>query len=216
MFGVRYPGWIDRLKRERAIAVVRSTSLGSGYEMAKAVLAAGMEFVEIGWNGDRSAELVRRLREEFPHCQIGAGTLVNGEQVREAIASRSQFLFSPHTDMEAIRMAAEAGVPMVPGALSPTEILAAWKAGAAAVKVFPVRAMGGDRYIRSLKGPLDFVPLVPTGGVTLENAKLLVEAGSIAVGISSHLFPRSLVEAEDWESITGLASRLRSNLGVGG
>ncbi|WP_017659568.1 bifunctional 4-hydroxy-2-oxoglutarate aldolase/2-dehydro-3-deoxy-phosphogluconate aldolase [Baaleninema simplex] len=216
MFGVRYPDWLDRLKQQRAIAVVRSPTLAMGYGMARAVVEAGMEFVEVGWNGDRPAELVRRLRDEFPHCQIGAGTLVNARQVREAIAARSQFLFCPHTDVEAVRIAIEAGVPMVPGALSPTEILTAWTAGAAAVKVFPVQAVGGASYIRSLKSPLDFVPFVPTGGVTLDNARSLVDAGAIAVGISSSLFPRSLVESEDWQGIAGLASRLRSNLGANG
>jgi len=205
---LRHPVWIDRLKRQRAIAVVCPPTFALGYGMAMAVVEAGMEFVEIAWNGDRSAELVEKLRNELPHCQIGAGTLTDEGQVREAIEAGAQFLFSPYTDLDMVRSSVDAGVPIVPGALSPTEILTAWKAGATAVKVFPVQAVGGVNYIRSLKRPLDFVPLVPTGGVTVEQLDGFIDAGAIAVGISSALFPRSLVEAEDWLGITALAARL--------
>jgi 2-dehydro-3-deoxyphosphogluconate aldolase / (4S)-4-hydroxy-2-oxoglutarate aldolase len=96
----------------------------------------------------------------------------------------------------------QAGVPMVAGALTPSEIAAAWQAGAAGVKVFPVMAVGGASYIRSLQGPLAGIPLIPTGGVTPKAAVDLVEAGAIAVGLASALFPKAQVQAQDWASIS--------------
>jgi 2-dehydro-3-deoxyphosphogluconate aldolase/(4S)-4-hydroxy-2-oxoglutarate aldolase len=108
----------------------------------------------------------------------------------------------------------EAGIPIVPGALSPTEIVTAWQAGASCIKVFPIEAVGGANYIKSLQGPLGQIPLIPTGGVTLENAKEFIIAGAVAVGLSGELFPKSLVVAEDWEAVAQRANTLRQRLGV--
>jgi 2-dehydro-3-deoxyphosphogluconate aldolase/(4S)-4-hydroxy-2-oxoglutarate aldolase len=103
-------------------------------------------------------------------------------------------------------------VPIVPGALSPTEIVTAWKAGASSVKVFPIQAVGGASYIKALQGPLGHIPLIPTGGVTLENAKEFIAAGAIAVGLSGELFPKPLIVAEDWEAIAQRAKTLKEHL----
>jgi 2-dehydro-3-deoxyphosphogluconate aldolase/(4S)-4-hydroxy-2-oxoglutarate aldolase len=103
-------------------------------------------------------------------------------------------------------------LPVVPGALTPNEIMMAWQAGATAVKVFPISTAGGPAYIRNLQGPLSHIPLLPTGGVTLENAAALIEAGAIGVGLSSSLFPKSAIAQENWQSITHLASQLLQSL----
>lgn len=205
--------WLDRLKAAGAIAVVRAPSREVGRQMAQAAIAGGLSFVEIAWNGEdseMSARLVRELRSRFPDCQVGAGTLRNAAQTEAAIAAGAQFLFSPHTDGALLQRAIAAGVPAIPGALTPTEILAAWQAGATAVKVFPVSALGGDRYLRSLRAPLAGVPLVPTGGVDASNAGGFLAAGAVAVGVSGGLFPRDRVAAADWAAIAGLARQLRS------
>ncbi|HIK30345.1 MAG TPA: bifunctional 4-hydroxy-2-oxoglutarate aldolase/2-dehydro-3-deoxy-phosphogluconate aldolase [Oscillatoriales cyanobacterium M59_W2019_021] len=201
--------WYGILQRHRAIAVIRAFDFDRGVCMAKAVAAAGMRPIEISWSSDRAADLVEKLRSELPECTIGAGTLFDRDRVKEAIAAGAQFLFSPHTDPEMIRTALDADVPMVPGALSPTEIVTAWHAGASAVKVFPISAVGGVSYIRSLQGPLGHIPLIPTGGITPDNAKAAIEAGALAVGLGSSLFPKSYVEAEDWDGITAIARKLR-------
>jgi 2-dehydro-3-deoxyphosphogluconate aldolase / (4S)-4-hydroxy-2-oxoglutarate aldolase len=106
----------------------------------------------------------------------------------------------------------DAGVPIVPGAFSPTEILTAWQAGATCVKVFPISGLGGVAYLRSLQGPLGHIPLIPTGGVTLENAKLFIAAGAIAVGLAGELFPKNLLENGDWEAIAKIVSNFSQNL----
>lgn len=119
--------------------------------MAKAVSAAGMSLIEITWNSDRALELVNHLRQELPDCTIGMGTIVSTLAVSEAIAAGAEFLFSPHTDSALIHSAIDRGVPMIPGALTPTEILTAWQAGATSVKVFPIQAVGGASYISTLR-----------------------------------------------------------------
>ena len=130
--------------------------------MAKAVASGGMNLIEITWNSDRPADLIGQLRAELPTCTIGTGTLLNLDQMEQAIAAGAQFLFTPHVDPVMIQAAVSQGIPIIPGALSPTEIVTAWTAGASCVKVFPVGAVGGATYIKSLQGPLGQIPLIPT------------------------------------------------------
>jgi 2-dehydro-3-deoxyphosphogluconate aldolase/(4S)-4-hydroxy-2-oxoglutarate aldolase len=183
--------------------------------MAQAVAAGGMLLIEITWNSDRAPDLIGQLRKELPHCRIGTGTLLNLEQLRQAIDAGAQFLFTPHVDPALIAAAVTADVPIVPGALSPTEIVTAWSSGASCVKVFPIQAVGGANYIKALQGPLGHIPLIPTGGVTLENAKDFLMAGAIAVGLSGELFPKSLIAAEDWKAIAQRAKTLKEQLATG-
>ena len=204
--------WLKLLRSERAIAVIRAPEMELGRQMALAVAAGGIKLIEITWNSDRAGELIGNLRAELPDCRIGSGTLLDVLQLREAIAAGAQFLFTPHVNPVLIDAAVEAFVPIIPGAMSPTEIVTAHQAGASCVKVFPISAVGGVSYIKSLQAPLGQIPLIPTGGVTLENAKEFIKAGAIAVGLAGELFPQKLVQLGDWESIRYKAYRLRENL----
>ena len=129
-----------------------------------------------------------------------------------AIDSGAQFLFTPHTDLTLIQTAVKANIPIIPGALSPTEIVTAWQAGASCVKVFPIQAVGGVNYIRNLQGPLGNIPLIPTGGVTLKNAKEFLQAGAIAVGLAGDLFPQNLITQADWQGISRNAKKLMQQI----
>lgn len=180
--------------------------------MARSVARGGMRLIEITWNTDRAATLIEQLRAELPDCLIGAGTLLNREQMQGAINCGAQFLFSPHSDPHLIQLAVKLGVPIIPGALSPTEIVTAWQAGATSVKVFPVQSLGGADYIQSLQAPLAGIPLIPTGGVTVENAKAFLNAGAVAVGLSSSLFPQAAIAAGNWEAIVTQAETLMRSL----
>ncbi len=200
--------WLTLLKKHRAIAVIRAPEFELGRKMALAIAEGGMRLIEITWNSDRGAELISQLRSELPDCIIGTGTLLNKQHLSAAIACGSQFLFTPHVDISMIQAAVEKNVPIIPGALTPTEIVTAWTQGASCVKVFPVQAVGGASYIKSLQGPLAQIPLIPTGGVTIENTREFLEAGAIAVGLSSELFPKSLVISENWDAIAQLAQNL--------
>ena len=200
--------WLSAVQAQRAIAVVRAPSLEVGMQMAIAVAQGGVTLIEITWDSDRPAALIAQLRGKLPHCQIGAGTLLTRSAVQEAIAAGAQFLFSPHLNVELVQLAIAAQIPMIPGALTPSEIVAAWQAGAACVKVFPVQAVGGADYIRYLRSPLGQIPLIPTGGVTVENAQSFLQAGAIAVGLSGGLFPREAIDRQDWDAIRLQAARL--------
>ncbi len=212
--------WLTLLRQHRSIAVIRSSRQSLGRQMAQAVAAGGMRLIEITWNSDslrdssasRASELISQLCRELPHCTIGTGTLLNLEQLQQAIDAGAQFLFTPHVDRALIAAAVEAGVPIIPGALTPTEIVTAWDAGASCVKVFPIEAVGRANYIKSLQGPLGHIPLIPTGGVTLENAKEFITAGAIAVGLSGDLFPKPLIAAGDWDAIAQRAKTLNEQL----
>ena len=209
---MNHRSWLTLLKKHRAIAVIRSSEKELAWQMASAVAAGGIQFIEITWNTHKAAELIAQLRSEFPSFSIGTGTLLNLEQLQQAIDCGAQFLFAPHTDVAMIKTAVDAGVPIVPGAFSPTEIVTAWQAGATCVKVFPISALGGAAYLKSLQGPLGHIPLIPTGGVTLENAKVFIDAGAIAVGLAGDLFPKHLVENRDWRAIVEIARNLAQNL----
>jgi 2-dehydro-3-deoxyphosphogluconate aldolase/(4S)-4-hydroxy-2-oxoglutarate aldolase len=204
--------WLKLLQQTSAIAVIRAPKIDQGYQMAKAVASGGMQLIEITWNSDRPEQLISQLRSELPACTIGTGTLLTLDQMEQAIAAGAQFLFTPHVDPVMIQAAIHKGLPIIPGALSPTEIVTAWLAGASCVKVFPVQAMGGASYIKSLQAPLGHIPLIPTGGVTLENAKEFLTAGAIAVGLSGQLFPQQLVAAGNWDAIAQLAQTFMQQL----
>jgi len=202
--------WLTLLQDYRTIAVIRASDQSVGRQMAQAVAKGGIQLIEITWNTDAAADLIRHLRQALPNCTIGTGTLLNQEQVKQAIEAGAEFLFTPHTDTTLINTAVNAGVPIVPGALSPSEIVTAWDAGASCVKVFPIQAVGGVSYIKALQGPLGHIPLIPTGGVTFANAKDFITAGAIAVGLAGDLFPKALIASGDWHEITQRAQKLRS------
>ncbi len=204
--------WVAQLRRQRAIAVIRAGDWQTGVAQAQAVAAAGLELIEITWNSDRPAHLVAHLRQALPHCTIGVGTILTRAELGEAIATGAAFAFMPHTDPALIHQALDQGIPPIPGALTPTEILAAFHHGAPTVKVFPALALGGVAYIRHLGGPLGHIPLIPTGGITLAQGPALIAAGAIAVGLATDLFPPALVAAQDWPAITERARLLRQAL----
>ncbi len=204
--------WLTLLKHNRAIAVIRAPEMELGRQMALAVAAGGMQLIEITWNSAKAGELITQLRSELPHCLIGTGTLLNMNHMEEAIAAGAQYLFTPHVDPAMIKAAVARDVPIIPGALTPTEIVTAWMMGASCVKVFPVQAVGGSNYIKSLQGPLGQIPLIPTGGVTLDNAEEFLQAGAIAVGLSGQLFPKHLLETGNWRGIIQQARNLMNQL----
>ncbi|MEL6813854.1 MAG: bifunctional 4-hydroxy-2-oxoglutarate aldolase/2-dehydro-3-deoxy-phosphogluconate aldolase [Cyanobacteria bacterium J06598_3] len=194
--------WLALLAHQRAIAIIRAPSVSVGIAMAKAAAAGGFGLIEVAWhNNAQPAEMMSAIRQALPDCVVGVGTVLTERDLRGAIAASAQFCFTPHTDPALIQLAMQCRIPMIAGAMTPTEILLAWRAGAASVKVFPISALGNAHYIRSVLGPLGPIALVPTGGVTSESAPDLMAAGAVAVGLSTALFPKAEVEKEDWAAI---------------
>lgn len=170
--------------------------------MAKAAAAGGFQLLEIAWtNNTQPAQMMAEILSALPDCTVGVGSVLSAEDLKGAIAANAQFCFTPHTDPSLINYAIKQSLPIIPGAMTPTEIVTAWRAGAASVKVFPISALGSAAYIRSLQDPLGPIPLVPTGGVTSEIAPALIAAGAIAVGLSTALFPKDEVQQKNWAAI---------------
>ena len=208
--------WLQLLQQHRAIAVIRCDDFDLAYKMAQSVATGGMKLIEITWNSDRPGELISRLRKDLPHCTIGTGTILNLHQLREAVIAGTQFAVAPHYDPQLLEASLDRyTIPFVPGAFTPSEIVRAWQQGAKVVKVFPIKSLGGAEYIKCLQGPLSQIPTIPTGGITVENARSAIDAGAIAVGISSNLFLPEAIAQKNWSYITArtklLLDRLHDN-----
>ncbi|MEO1403740.1 MAG: bifunctional 4-hydroxy-2-oxoglutarate aldolase/2-dehydro-3-deoxy-phosphogluconate aldolase [Cyanobacteria bacterium J06635_1] len=188
--------------------MIRASTLEVGIHMAKSAAEGGIHLIEITWNSPQPVRLLQQIQQALPHCTVGVGTVLSIQALERAISAGAQFAFSPYTSTKMIALAASKGVPFIPGAMTPTEIITAWQAGAAAVKVFPISTLGGASYIRSMQGPLGQIPLIPTGGVNLQMVPELLRAGAIAVGLSSALFPRAEIEAQNWSAIRQRAQDL--------
>lgn len=193
--------WLSLLQQHRIIAVIRADNVVTAREMALAAAAGGIKLLEIAWNTDRAESLIPKLQQELPDCKIGAGTVLDIESAERAIACGCSFLFTPHTDPALIAKGLENGIPVVAGALTPTEIINAWQAGATAVKVFPIKIVGGIDYLQCLQPVLRDIPLIPTGGITIQNADKFLGAGAIAVAISNDLFTSEVITNSDWTEI---------------
>jgi len=140
---------------------------------------------------------------------MGAGTVLDPETARAAILAGAEFIVTPSLNLKTIELCKRYGKPIIPGAFTATEIMTAWEAGADMVKVFPA-SIGGPKYIKALLGPLPQLRLVPTGGVSAENAAEFLRAGATAVGVGGKLVDKTLVNSGDWDAITAEARRLVS------
>ncbi|MBE9009356.1 bifunctional 4-hydroxy-2-oxoglutarate aldolase/2-dehydro-3-deoxy-phosphogluconate aldolase [Pseudanabaenaceae cyanobacterium LEGE 13415] len=211
---MRDQDWLNLIKKEKAIAILRAPNIKIATQLAKTTIEGGMSVLEVSWNSNDAAKLVEHLRAVFPHCTIGVGTILSVADLKNAIAAGAQFAFMPHTDFDLIAIAKRKEVPIIPGALTPTEIVTAWRAKASCVKVFPIQSVGYGEYLRAIKAPLREIPLIPTGGVTIENAHSLIQSGAIAVGIGGSLFTKDAIASENWSLIQQQIQTLRSRLQV--
>ncbi len=170
------------------VAVARRLTADNAPQVADALLAGGVLVYEITLNEpvDPALRAIESVAYRSPGLAIGAGTVLSVDAAKLAIDAGATFLVMPHTDPELVAWAAARGVPTLPGAATPTEVLAAWRAGAAAVKVFPASVVG-PAFVRECRGPFPDIPLVPSGGVTAETAADFISAGAVAVGVGSWL-----------------------------
>jgi len=197
----------ERILEIGIIPVVRAASPQQARMAAEAVCAGGIPIVEITMTVPGAVELIRELAAAAGNDMlVGAGTVLDAGAARQCLDAGAQFLVSPGLDLETLQLAVREGVLMIAGALTPTEVMAAWKAKADFVKIFPCGQVGGPKYVKALKGPLPQVPLVPTGGVNLETAADFILAGAAALGVGGEL-----VSAEALKS--GKPEIIRENAG---
>lgn len=193
--------WLEQVQQQRVIGVIRASQSQTAQTLAELAIAAGLHHIEITSNTPNFTAVIRQLRQQYPEHWIGAGTLTTTQTTAAAIASGAQFLMAPYFVASVSAMAQAQAIPYIPGALTPQEIGYCWQQDVAAVKVFPVGNVGGASYIRALQGPMGHIPMIPTGGVTLTNAPMLLRAGAIAVGLSTDLFLPSLVQQQQWDAL---------------
>jgi 2-dehydro-3-deoxyphosphogluconate aldolase / (4S)-4-hydroxy-2-oxoglutarate aldolase len=170
------------------IAIGRRLEVSSILQVAEALVAGGVRAFEVTLNSPDAVAAISALARRYSDgtLLVGAGTVLDVADATTAVEAGARFLVSPHTDVELVRWAVARKIPIFPGAFTPSEILAAWRAGASAVKLFPASAVGPS-FVREMRGPLAGVPLIPTGGVTAENAPAFIAAGALAVGVGSWL-----------------------------
>lgn len=189
------------------VPVVRANSLAEAAFAAQAVLQGGIPIVEITMTVPGAIGLISELGRCTPGLLVGAGTVLDAETARRCLDAGAQFLVSPGLDLETVKLAAKEDVVIMAGALTPTELMAACKAGADFVKIFPCAQVGGAAYIKALKGPFPQVPLVPTGGVNLETAADFIAAGAAALGVGGELIDRDAIQSGKSAVIESLARR---------
>jgi 2-dehydro-3-deoxyphosphogluconate aldolase/(4S)-4-hydroxy-2-oxoglutarate aldolase len=195
---------VKRIEQEGVIAVVRLTDATLGRDVAKALLAGGVSAIEITMTVPRAVELIAELSSAVPEALIGAGTVTNAQTARAVIAAGARYVVSPVFRPAVVEACLERDVPTLPGCFSPTEIANAWEMGVDAVKLFPATALGPS-FIKDLRGPFPAIKIVPTGGVTIENAADWIRAGALAVGAGSALVDPKAVQSGRFDLITGNA-----------
>jgi len=198
---------LKSLREIGLVPVLRAESVDKALALAEAIAAGGVTALEITMTVPGAIQVMRKLAEQRPDILIGAGTVLDAETARMCILEGAKFVVSPALNLGTIEMCHRYSVAVLPGALTPTEIVTAWQAGADVVKVFPASAMGGAKYLTALKGPLPQVDLIPTGGVSLATASEFLSAGAFALGVGSDLVDAKAMAAGKPEVVTQTARK---------
>jgi 2-dehydro-3-deoxyphosphogluconate aldolase / (4S)-4-hydroxy-2-oxoglutarate aldolase len=198
---------LKRLKETGLVPVLRAASVEKAIALAEAVAAGGVDVLEVTMTVPGAVEVIARLVRERPEILVGAGTVLDPETAERCIGAGAKFVVSPALNLKTIALCRRESIAVLPGALTPTEIVTAWEAGADVVKVFPAGAMGGAKYLVSLKGPLPQIEMIPTGGVSLASAMEFLEAGAFALGVGSDLVDAKAMAAGKPEVVTETARK---------
>ncbi|MCY3992758.1 MAG: bifunctional 4-hydroxy-2-oxoglutarate aldolase/2-dehydro-3-deoxy-phosphogluconate aldolase [Caldilineaceae bacterium] len=208
---------VQLIEKGGVVPVVRLPDLAGAVELAQALLDGGVTAFELTMTSPGALDALTLLRERVPAFErgeavLGMGSVLDRKMAAEAIARGAQFVVAPTLDLPTVTYCAGLGVPVMPGAFTPTEVQTAWRAGAAVVKVFPATKLGPG-YFQDILAPLPHLKLMPTGGVDLENAGGFVLAGAVAVGVGSALVRRDWVADGNWQAITEQARRFVAAVG---
>ena len=192
-------GWIRAIG---LVPVLRAESEEQAMALAGAIADGGVTVLEVTMTVPGAVRVIARLKKERPEILLGAGTVLNAETAHECIEEGAEFVVSPAFNLKTVEMCQKHGKAVLPGALTPTEVLTAWEAGADVVKIFPASAMGGASYLKSLKAPLPQSEMIPTGGVSLTTAVTFLEAGAYALGVGADLVDTKAIDAGHGWKIT--------------
>jgi len=192
-----------RMISEALIPIIRVASASEAVEVANAIKEGGVSLIEVTMSVPGAIEVIKELARKYKDGIImGAGTVLDPETGRAALLAGAQFIVSPTLNLDLIQLAHRYSAVVIPGAMTPTEILTAWNAGADIVKVFPAAQLGGPAYIKALRGPLPQVLLAPTGGVNLQNSGAFIQAGAAVLGVGGELVDKKAVKEKRFSVIT--------------
>lgn len=185
------------------VPVVRASSADEAMQVIEAIKAGGVNVFEITMTVPGAIGVIEAVVKRYgSDALVGAGTVLDPETARACMNAGAQFIVSPALNLDTISMCRENGVPVLPGALTPTEVVTAWNAGADLVKIFPAGAVGGPGYLKNLKGPLPLIKMIPTGGVSLTTAADFIRAGAAALGVGTDLVDVKSIRAGDAHIVT--------------
>ncbi len=198
---------LQQIESSGVVAVIRADSAEQLVDLCKALRAGGVVACEITMTTPNAIDAIARANDEIGDtCLIGVGSVLDAETARAAILSGAQFVFSPTFNAKVIEMAHRYDRVCVPGALTPTEIINAWSAGADIVKIFPANHFG-PKYIKDLKGPMPQLKVTPTGGVDLTTAASWIHASAACLGVGSALVRKDFIREKNWAGLTDLAKQ---------
>ncbi len=190
------------VRETKIITIVRGTDQSSIIDIAKAVAEAGVRLLEVTCNTKGFAEMISKLSDQAPEQMIiGAGTVITKDLCQQAIDAGAKYIIAPDTNPDVIGYCIENHIAVIPGAVTPTEVLTAKRHGAKMIKIFPAAALGPD-YIKMLKGPIDDIDFVAVGGVRPANVAEFMAAGCIAIGIGGSIFSDEVIKNKNWYKIT--------------
>lgn len=189
------------------IPAIRVSSAEDAHFAADTVAKAGIPIVEITMTVPEACHLMTHLVRHHPDLVVGAGTVLSAEMAGTCVESGASFVTSPGFNQKVIEFAAQKGIAVLPGALTPTEIITAWEAGGDYVKVYPCAELGGEKYIQNLRTALPQIPLIAAGGITQQTAEDYILAGAAAIGVGKELIPPDAIEHRETDRIQELAHR---------
>lgn len=194
---------LEFLKPVPVVGILRDIPQGAEEQCIKTAATCGLKAIEVTMNTQGATDIIAALKEAAAPfgIAVGAGTVRHSSDLDKAIAAGAEFIVTPNTRKEIIRTSNTAGIPIIPGALTPTEVQKAFDLGAAAVKVFPVNCVGGPEYIKALRGPFRDIPLMACGGVNPQNAAAYLKAGANLLSFGGSIFNPQLMTAGNWDEI---------------
>lgn len=192
---------IEQLTAAPIVPILRKVPYEKSAAIVNALIEGGVTSIEVTMESDRAEEIIAEtVHAHGNRVLVGAGTVLNVDDCRRAIEAGAQFIVTPALDEEVVTYAVEQGVPIIPGVFTPSEMMRAINLGAEAIKLFPASVVG-PAFIKDVKGPLGHIPIMTTGGITLETAADYIGAGAAAVGTGSALLKKELIASSDWEGL---------------
>jgi len=199
------------IEKKKIVAIIRARESAALADAVSALEEGGIACIEVTMTTPGALQVLEDVRSKKDDVLFGAGTVLDTETTRLAILSGAQFIVTPSLNTECITLCHRYDIPVIPGALTPTEVLTAWDYGAECVKVFPASSVGPE-YIKALKGPFPQIKLCPTGGINLDNLQAFLKAGASCLGVGGKLVDSRLIQEKNWRELTAIARQYVTKL----